>query len=176
MNKSRVITVGSAAAVLALTAGTASAATTMITSRDIQDGAVHRVDLAGGVNHLLKNGAQPGTAGTIYRVAHYATAGNGAIASVACADDDTQSQKYIAVAGGVQLINADGDSTFSNDLNRNVSDSFPGRMDYSNFTPKPGRLDGWVIRFGAEQVATPVNVWAVCMPRASDVKVQTNNY
>jgi hypothetical protein len=176
MNKSRVITVGSAAAVLALTAGTASAATTMITSRNIQDGAVHRVDLAGGVNHLLKNGAQPGTAGTIYRVAHYATAGNGAIASVACADDDTQSQKYIAVAGGVQLVDADGDSTFSNDLNRNVSDSFPGRMDYSNFTPKPGRLDGWVIRFGAEQVATPMNVWAVCMPRASDVKVQTNNY
>jgi hypothetical protein len=33
-----------------------------------------------------------------------------------------------------------------------------------------------VIRFGAEQVATPVNVWAVCMPRASEVKVQTNNY
>jgi hypothetical protein len=176
MNKSRVITVGSAAAVLALTAGTASAATTMITSHDIQDGAVHKADLAGGVNHDLKKAELPATAGAVYRVAHYATAGNAAIASVACADDDTKSQQYVAVSGGVQIVDADGDSTFSNDLNRNVSDSFPGRMDYSNFTPKPGRLDGWVIRFGAEQVATPVNVWAVCMPRASDVKVQTNNY
>ena len=45
MNKSRLITVGSAAAVLALTAGAASAASTMITSHDIKDGAVHRADL-----------------------------------------------------------------------------------------------------------------------------------
>jgi hypothetical protein len=181
MNKSRVITVGSAAAVLALTAGTASAATTMITSHDIQDGAVHKVDLAGGVNHLLKNGAQPGTAGTIYRVAHYATAGTGAIASVSCADDDTKSQQYIAVAGGVQMVDADGDSDVSNDANPNVSDSFPGRMHWATGSgndafPKPGRLDGWVVRFGSQPMDTPINVWAVCMPRATDVKVETNNY
>ncbi len=176
MNKSRLITVGSAAAVLALTAGAASAATTMITSHDIQDGAVHRVDLAGGVNHDLNRAELPATSGAIYRVAHYATAGNGAIASVACADDDTKSQKYVAVSGGVQIVDADGDGTFSNDITRLVSDSFPGRMDYSNFTPKPGRLDGWVVRFGSEQVASAVNVWAVCLPKADDVKVQTTNY
>ena len=53
MNKSRIITIGSAAAVLALTAGTASAATTFITSKDIKDGAVHKVDLSPGVNKTL---------------------------------------------------------------------------------------------------------------------------
>jgi hypothetical protein len=176
LNKSRVITVGSAAAVLALTAGTASAATSMISSHDIKDGAVHKVDLSPGINRNLDKATQPGTAGTIYRVAHYSTAGNGAIASVACADDDATSQKYIAVAGGVQMVNADGDNNFSNDLTRIASDSFPGRMDYSTFTPKPDRLDGWVIRFGAQQISSPVNVWAVCMKRSDDVKVQTNNY
>ena len=180
MNKSRVITVGSAAAVLALTAGTASAATTMITSRNIQDGAVHRVDLAGGVNHDLKRAEQPATAGAIYRIAHYSTAGSGATASVACADDDTKSQKYVAVAGGVQMINADGDSDISNDENPVVSDSFPGRMHWAtNGTdayPKPGRLDGWVVRFGSQQMSGPINVWAVCLPKADDVQVQTTNY
>jgi len=176
MNKSRVITVGSAAAVLALTAGTASAATTMITSHDIQDGAVHKADLPGGVNHDLKKAELPATAGASYRVAHYATAGNAAIASAACADDDTRSQQYVGVSGGVQIVDADRDSTFSNDLTRIVSDSFPGRMGYSTFTPKPGRPDGWVIRFGSEQVASPVNVWAVCLPKADDVQVRTTNY
>jgi hypothetical protein len=42
MNKSRVFTVGSAAAVLALTARTSSAATTFITSADIKDGSATR--------------------------------------------------------------------------------------------------------------------------------------
>jgi hypothetical protein len=178
MNKSRVITVGAAAAVLALTAGAASATATFITSGDIQDGAVHKIDLSDGVNRDLLKSETPGTAGTIYRVAHYSTAGTGAIATVACADTSKKSQQYVAVAGGVQMINADGDTDVTNDDNPVVSDSFPGRMDWNGdaAAPKPDRLDGWVVRFGSQVMDTPINVWAVCMKRSDDVQVQTNNY
>ncbi len=181
MNKSRIITVGSAAAVLALTAGAASATTTFITSGDIKDGAVHKIDLSDGVNQDLAKAEAPGTAGTIYRVAHYDVAGSGAIATVACADNDNKSEKYVAVAGGVQIINADGDSDVSNDANPVVADSFPGRMHWATGNgndayPKAGRLDGWVVRFGSQEMNTPIKVWAVCMKRADDVQVQTNNY
>jgi hypothetical protein len=181
MNKPRIITVGSAAAVLALTAGAASATTTFITSSDIKDGAVHKVDLTDKINRDLVKGEQPGTAGTIYRVAHYATAGTGAIATVACADKDGKSQKYVAIAGGVQMVNADADNDVSNDANPDVSDSFPGRMHWATGTgndafPKPDRLDGWVVRFGSQPMNTPINVWAVCMLRSDDLQVQTNNY
>jgi hypothetical protein len=181
MNKSRVITVGAAAAVLALTAGAASATTAMITGHDIADGTVHKVDLGDGVNRDLASAVQPGTAGAIYRVAHYSTAGSGAIATVACADTEKQSQKYVAVSGGVQLINADGDSDLANDENPVVADSFPGRMHWATGAgtdafPKPDRLDGWVVRFGSQSMNGPVSVWAVCMPKADDVQVQTTNY
>ena len=181
MNKSRVITIGSAAAVLALTAGTASAATTMITSHDIQDGTVRKIDLSPGVNSALTKGIQPGTAGTVYRVAHYSVAGTGATATVSCADTEKKSQKYVAVAGGVQVINADGDQDISNDANPVVADSFPGRMHWAtgsgdNAYPKPDRLDGWIVRFGNQTMNTPISVWAVCMPKADDVSVQTTNY
>lgn len=181
MNKSRVITIGSAAAVLALTAGTASAATTLVNSRDIQDGSVHKVDLTPHINRDLTKAEQPGTAGTVYRVAHYAVAGSGAIATVSCADNENKSQKYVAIAGGVQMINADKDSDVSNDMNPVVSDSFPGRMhwatgDGTDAYPKPDRLDGWVVRFGSQPMNGPISVWAVCMKRPTDVKVQTTNY
>jgi|1186.fasta_scaffold58618_2 hypothetical protein len=178
MNKSRLITVGSAAAVLALTAGAASATTTFITSQDIKDGAVHKVDLSEGVNRTLLRAQQPATTGTVYRVAHYANgAGGTAVATVACADTDAKSQKYVAIAGGVQVIDADGDATFGNDNAVPVADSFPGRMDWDTNSPKPGRLDGWVVRWGDDTKSMPqVNVWAVCMRASDDVQVQTNTY
>ncbi len=181
MNKSRVITVGAAAAVLALTAGASSAATTFITSGDIQDGAVHKIDLSDGVNHDLLKAEAPATAGTVYRVAHYAVAGSGAIATVACADNENKSQNYVAIAGGVQMVDADADSDVSNDADPVVSDSFPGRMhwatgDGNDAFPKPDRLDGWVVRFGSQEMNTPVNVWAVCMKRGDDVTTETTNY
>ncbi|HEY2879291.1 hypothetical protein [Nocardioides sp.] len=176
MNKSRLITVGSAAAVLALTAGAASAASSMITSKDIRDGAVHRADLSKGVVRDLDK-AQ-GLNGPIYRIAHYDGGASGtAVATVACADNDEKSQKYIAIAGGTQIINADGDTNFSNDATIAVSDSFPGRMDWTTQTPKPNRLDGWVVRWDDAAKSTPkVNVWAVCVKRSDNVKVQTTNY
>ena len=59
------------------------------------------------------------------------------------------SQKYVAISGGVQILNADGDNVWTNDNNLNVADSFPGSMDWSTNTPKADRLDGWVVRFGA---------------------------
>lgn len=178
MNKSRIITVGAAAAVLALTAGASSAATTFITSGDIQDGAVHKIDLSDGVNKDLLKAETPATTGTVYRVAHYATAGTGAIATVACADHEKKSQEYVAIAGGVQMINADGDTTVTNDDNPVVADSFPGRMDWAgdNAAPKADRLDGWVVRFGSQPMDTPINVWAVCMKRGDDVTMETTNY
>ena len=97
---------------------------------------------------------------------------------MACADTSKKSQQYVAIAGGVQMINADGDTDVTNDDNPVVSDSFPGRMDWAGdaAAPKPDRLDGWVVRFGSQVMDTPVNVWAVCMKRADDVQVQTNNY
>ena len=178
MNKSRIITVGSAAAVLALTAGTASAATTLINSNDIKDGAVHKVDLSDGVNSDLMKAEQPATAGTIFRVAHYAHgAGGTAIGTVACADTEAKSQKYVAISGGMQILNADGDLDYTNDSAVAVADSFPGRMDWDTNSPKDGRLDGWVIRWGnAAESAAQVNVWAVCMKKSDDVQVQTNTY
>jgi hypothetical protein len=181
MNTSRVITVGAAVAALALTAGAASATTTFITSGDIKDGAVHKVDLSAGVNRDLTKAEAPATRGTVYRVAHYAVAGTGATATVACADTAAKSQNYVAVAGGVQILNADGDKDVSDDANPVVADSFPGRMHWAtgggtNAYPKTGRLDGWVIRFGSQVMDTPVNVWAVCMKRPDDLQVQTNNY
>jgi hypothetical protein len=182
MNKSRIITVGAAAAVLALTAGAASATTTYITSADIKDGAVHKVDLTDKINRdLLQAEAASSTGKLVYRIAHYATAGSGAIATVACADDEAKSQRYVAIAGGVQMINADGDSNVANDANPVVADSFPGRMhwatgDGNDAYPKPDRLDGWVVRFGSQEMNTPISVWAVCEKRGDDVSVETTNY
>jgi hypothetical protein len=177
LNKSHVIIVGSVAAAFALTAGSATAAS-MLTSRDIKDGAVHRIDLSAGVNRALAKGVAPGTAGTVYRVAHYPNgAGGTAVATVACADTDAKSEKYVAIAGGVQVLNADGDGNFANDNAVPVADSFPGRMDWSTNTPKADRLDGWIVRWGDDaKSAAQVNVWAVCMKRSDDVKIQTNSY
>jgi hypothetical protein len=168
MNKSRILTVGAAAAVLALTAGAASATTTFITSKD---------DLNASVTRAIAKGEQA-PAGTVYRVAHYAGgAGGTAVGTVACADTNHRSMKYVAIAGGMQIIDADGDKTFGNDNAVAVADSFPGRMDWSTNSPKPGRLDGWVIRWGnAAESAAQVNVWAVCMKKPADLQVQTNNY
>ncbi len=195
-SRTAAVVTGAAALVLAATGGGAVAAG-MVTSHDIQDGTIRSVDLSdGGVNsRVIKDGTvhaedltprvngkldKPGALdGTIYRIAHYPGGANGgAIATVACGDTDAVSQKYIAVAGGVQVLNADGDHTFANDKNPAVADSFPGRMDYSDNTPKPDRLDGWIVRLGdtTNQGADQINVWAICVPRPDDVQVQTNTY
>ena len=57
------------------------------------------------------------------------------------------SQKYVAISGGVQDADNSTDMTV-NTGQLPVAASFPGRMNFTTFTPKPGRLDGWIIQFG----------------------------
>jgi hypothetical protein len=120
-----------------------------------------------------------GFAGAFYSVQTYTeTVGVGAIATAACDPNNaTNSQKYVAISGGVQ----DTDSATNMTTNNNqvaVAASFPGRMDFSTFTPKPGRLDGWIIQFahvGAQD--NNLAVWALCVPVSdfgSSVPVHTN--
>ena len=141
----------------------------MITSHDIQDGAVHRVDLSDGVNRDLAKASTPGTAGTDLPRRPLRDRRQRRDRHRRLRRQREKSQKYVAIAGGVQIVNADGDSNVTNDDNPVVADSFPGRMDWAtgngNDAPKPDRLDGWVVRFGSQPMDTPINVWAVCMPR-----------
>ena len=112
-----------------------------------------------------------GLTGAFYATAFY-NAGDtnaGAIASVAC-DANPANTNYVAISGGVQVLGLDAGA---NSRNTPVSSSFPGRMDWSTNTPKPGRLDGWIVQFGGNAGATSdknpekVKVWALCVPGAS---------
>jgi len=109
-----------------------------------------------------------GLAGAVYRVEVYKNGGGGS-ATVACADDDATSQQYTAIAGGVQgsTVGTQSASGFA------VSSSFPGRMDWSTNTPKPNRLDGWIILGNGVHTST-LKVWALCVP-TTDIAVQTVN-
>ena len=66
---------------------------------DIKDGAVHKVDLTDKINRDLS--AAGSLAGAVYRVENYENGGGGD-ATVACADTEKKSQKYTAIAGGVE--------------------------------------------------------------------------
>jgi len=79
----------------------------------------------------------------------YPGAGSGGIATVACDDDPAVSQTKVAIGGGVQFLNigrnANGlDNAYVGETH--ITDSFPGRMDWDSNTPKPNRLDGWIVR------------------------------
>jgi Collagen triple helix repeat (20 copies) len=128
-----------------------------------------------GMPGLNGKDGKDGVLGGFYSVQHYADANSGAIATVACDPSDSDnSQKYVAIAGGVQVVQS-GSWT----RNTPVSSSFPGRMDWSNNTPKAGRLDGWIVQFGGNaggtQTVDPmeVNIWAFCAPKGS-IAVHTN--
>ena len=109
-----------------------------------------------------------GLAGAIFRVENYENGGGGS-ATVACADDDATSQTYTAIAGGVQGSTVDSQSPngFA------VTSSFPGRMDWNTNTPKPNRLDGWIVLGNGKWTGT-LKVWALCVPTTS-IAVQTVN-
>jgi hypothetical protein len=121
----------------------------------------------------------PGFKGAFYSVQNYTeTVGVGAIATAACdPNDDANSQKYVAISGGVQDADSNTDMTTNNNQVA-VAASFPGRMDWNTFTPKPGRLDGWIIQFahvGAQD--NNLVVWALCVPASAfgdSVPVHTN--
>lgn len=112
-----------------------------------------------------KNG-KSGLAGAYYATATYnvGDTNGGAIATVAC-----QSQSDTAIAGGVQTLGLDGGSPAT------VSSSFPGRMDWTTNTPKPGRLDGWIVQFDSTTAPAKTTLWALCVPNLSNVPV-VNTY
>jgi hypothetical protein len=93
--------------------------------------------------------------GAYYSVAYYdkGDTNGGAIATVAC-----KAQTDTAISGGV--------STDDYMKTVPVGQSFPGRMDWSTNTPKPDRLDGWIVQFASQTGPAPekVKVWALCVP------------
>ena len=91
--------------------------------------------------------------------------------TVACADDDTESQKYTAIAGGVEAGHAQaGFDVPPNEFT--VTASFPGRMNWETGEPKPGRLDGWII-LGNGKHTDNLRVWALCVPNNA-IEVQAD--
>ena len=120
-----------------------------------------------------------GLAGAYYSVAFYDVGDTnaGAIATVAC-----RAATDVAIAGGVQMTGIGGSQSeidAANARNTPVSSSFPGRMDWNTNSPKPNRLDGWVVQFGGNAGATSdkspekTKIWALCVPGASIPVVQT---
>src|SRR4051794_12667159 len=88
---------GGIAALVAVTSTATATASNLIGSKDIQDGGVHRIDLG----PRLQSNIGHGLTGAKFRVENYQNGGGGS-ATVACANDDAKSQKYTAIAGGVQ--------------------------------------------------------------------------
>lgn len=170
--------------VLAVTSGAFAAKQYLVTSSSqIKDGAVKLHDLSPGARKALHgaNGAKgdigpagaqgpKGTAGpqgqqgpkgdsyldgAYYSVAYYdkGDTNGGAIATVAC-----KAQTDTAISGGVS----------TDDFMKTVpvGQSFPGRMNWDTNTPKPDRLDGWIVQFASQSGSAPekVKVWALCVP------------
>lgn len=202
--KFRSLTIGAVGLVLGLSvAGGAAVAGDLITGKDIKNHTIQQRDLAPGLKAKVNRTGTAGTAGAqgpagpagadgkpgaagaqgpkgasglegaIYRVTEYANGGGGS-ATTACADTNEESMKYVAIAGGVQGSRSGVTEKQDGFL---VSSSFPGRMDWSTGTPKPGRLDGWIV-FGNSQHTDTLRVWALCVPAgsfgaASSVDTQT---
>jgi hypothetical protein len=167
--------------VLAITSGAFAAQHYMISSSSqIKDGAVSLSDLSKGARKALhgnkgakgESGPQgqqgpkgdkgdTGAAGdsylhgAYYSVAYYdkGDTNGGAIATVAC-----KAQSDTAISGGVS----------ADDYMKTVpvGQSFPGRMNWDTNTPKPDRLDGWIVQFASQNGSAPekVKVWALCVP------------
>lgn len=112
-----------------------------------------------------------GLGGAFYAVANYDVGDTnaGAVASVAC---DAVGTDFTAISGGVQTLALDGTPL---DNNTPVASSFPGRMDWSTNTPRPDRLDGWIVQFGgtADRQPLRVKVWALCVPGTGVPVVET---
>lgn len=93
----------------------------------------------------------------------YDNVGPGGIATVACS-----SQSKVAISGGFHTRNGVTDMSGNMPALSNGSgivSSFPGRMDWTTNTPKPGRLDGWIMRFN-DKPAGAVTLYVVCITAA----------
>ncbi len=157
---------------VALISGTATAAslitakemaTGSVNSRVVKDESIHQRDLTQHERNMLN--AAGTLRGAVYRVENYQNGGGGD-ATVACAKNDATSQKYTAIAGGVQAGHTGSEPGHTGANAFSVSASFPGRMDWSTGTPKPGRLDGWIV-LGNGQYTDNLKVWALCLPTSS---------
>lgn len=172
MKHNRITSVALGAAIIVLGSAGVGFAAGQVTSSDIADNTVRSVDLSDGRavgRPDLKDGvtsfieSQDALAGAVYRVETYANGGGGS-ATVACADTEDESQKYVAISGGVQAGDVDTqDDGFA------INSSFPGRMNWDTGQPKADRLDGWIILGNGEQTST-LRVWALCVPR-TDIPV-----
>ena len=121
---------------------------------------VRTYDYIQGVGHRAGQDGEP---------AGYAGAGGGSIATVACS-----SAEKVALSGGYFLRNGADESQNGTSLpdgmfespavqnGAGVVASFPGRMDWTTFTPKPGRLDGWIVQFNSKPPGD-VTLYAVCV-------------
>ena len=194
--KKAVTLIAALVAVLAVTSGAFAAKQYLIvSSKQIKKGAISLSDLSRHAHKALqgKQGLQgpagvagpigaPGAAGATglrgpqgpkgdsylagayYSVAHYdvGDTNGGAIATVAC-----NAQTDTAISGGV--------STDDYLKTVPVGQSFPGRMDWNTNTPKPNRLDGWVVQFATQNGSAPekVKVWALCVPNLNVPVTQT---
>ena len=164
--------------------------------KDLTDRAVHTLQQGGaGIGASGSTGATGATGaqgpkgdkgangllGAFYATAFYNVGDTnaGAIATVAC---DPASTAFTAISGGVQVLGIgdnQGEIDAANSRNTPVSSSFPGRMDWSTNSPKPNRLDGWIVQFGGNAGATSdkdpvkVKVWALCVPDTSVPVTQT---
>ena len=118
-----------------------------------------------------------GLAGAFFSVEQYPKgAGSGSVATVACdPNDPANSQNYVAISGGVQDTNNATNMASLNGI-LPIAASFPGRMDWNTNTPKPNRLDGWIVQMGqGNGQDTPMSVWALCVPKANVGSVVTNS-
>jgi len=160
--------------------GGAAVADRLITGHDVKDGTIRKADLGAGVQAKLDKKAARGARGPAgarglvgpqgpkgdagpsgLTGAYWATAAYdagdtnaGAIATVACSKISD-----VAIAGGVQTLGLGGHPAA-------VASSFPGRMDWSTNTPKPDRLDGWIVQFDADVAPEKATIWALCVPQS----------
>jgi hypothetical protein len=163
------ITLAAAAAVGTGSALAASAATSAATTAKTTEGGI-----------TLK--------GAFYAVENYPNGATGdALATVACfppgvpqgsPNAEADSQKYVAISGGVEPD--PGTNLYSVAGEPAITASFPGRMDWTTNTPKPGRLDGWVVQFKPGDSANDqsLNIWALCVPlthAGESIPVVTNS-
>jgi hypothetical protein len=106
-------------------------------------------------------GSDASMAGAFYSVENYVNGGDGWATAACDPSDDTRSQTFTAVSGGVQGYSDSANPSAA----ISVTNSFPGRMDWTTDTPKAGRLDGWVVGLtGGDD--TTLKVWALCVPNA----------
>lgn len=166
-----------------------------ITTDDLSDGVVNKLDKKGRAGADGKDGADgaqgpagatgpagpagaPGTPG-----AAGSNGANGAPGANGLAGAVYREQVYLNGGGGSATVACANDPAVSQtytaiaggvqggtvDTQEDgfaVNSSFPGRMDWDTGLPKANRLDGWIVLGNGEYTST-LKVWALCVPTTS---------